>query len=429
MIQHHSFSNATWKTSFLLSLLIAIAAQFQISLFDASFRISVGIICIPVFLFLFDDISLPAITFFSGGAVFLSRVLQYLIEQNTFDGALVSCFPEMFFYITYGLLLTLFARRRRTFFKRFSDFFYFILMDYAANFVELLLRSNVSAFHIFTQASILLIAVIRSCIIWLFLSLLQRYHLVLLKQEHAERYQKLMLLISKLNGEVIWMKKNTELIENTMNTSYRLFHELKRVEADEELTKTALSVAKDIHEIKKEYNLILRGISDALDMNVQDEGMYMREILHIVESSFHGSPLLEHRSFELLTDFPPKLYTDKHYFFMSIFRNLFTNALEAAEEDSNVVIQLKIHEQDGNYLIEICDNGPGIAKEDLPEIFHPGFSTKINYSTGEISRGLGLNLVQDLITSQLHGSICVASSPGNTTFTIQIPKNELEANS
>ena len=80
-------------------------------------------------------------------------------------------------------------------------------------------------------------------------------------------------------------------------------------------------------------------------------------------------------------------------------------------------------------MIEICDNGPGIAKEDLPEIFHPGFSTKINYSTGEISRGLGLNLVQDLITSQLHGSICVASSPGNTTFTIQIPKNELEANS
>ena len=77
------------------------------------------------------------------------------------------------------------------------------------------------------------------------------------------------------------MKKNTELIENTMNTSYRLFHELKRMEADEELTKTALSVAKDIHEIKKEYNLILRGISDALDMNVQDEGMYMREILHM----------------------------------------------------------------------------------------------------------------------------------------------------
>ena len=62
---------------------------------------------------------------------------------------------------------------------------------------------------------------------------------------------------------------------------------------------------------------------------------------------------------------------------MSIFRNLFTNALEAAAEDSNVVIQLKIHEQDGNYLIEICDNGPGIAKEDLPEIFHPGFSTKL----------------------------------------------------
>ena len=169
--------------------------------------------------------------FFSGGAVFQEFFNIYLNEE-AFDGALISCFPEMFFYITYGLLLTLFTHRRHTFFKRFPDFFYFILMDYAANFVELLFRSNVSAFHISTQTSILLIAVIRSCIIWLFLSLLQ-YHLVLLKQEHAERYQKLMLLISKLNGEVIWMKKNTELIENTMNTSfYRLFHELKRMEAE-----------------------------------------------------------------------------------------------------------------------------------------------------------------------------------------------------
>lgn len=429
MIQRHSLSKTTLKTSFLLSLLIAVAAQFQISLFDTSFRISIGIVCIPVFLFLFDDISLPAITFFSGGTVFFSRILLYMFEQGTLEGSIINCFPEMFFYITYGLLLTLLTRRKTTLFKRWTDIFYFILMDYAANSVELLLRTTVSNFHFSTQASIILIAVLRSSIIWIFVSLLQRYHLVLLKQEHAERYQKLMLLISKLSGEVIWMKKNTTLIEETMNTSYRLFHELKRTGTDEELTKTALSVAKDIHEIKKEYTLILRGISDALDMNVQDEGMYMREILRIVESSYHGSPLLKNRTFELQAECPPKLYTDKHYFFMSIFRNLITNALEAAKESSDVIIRCRIFEQDPDYMIEVSDNGPGISKEDLKEIFHPGFSTKINYATGEVSRGLGLNLVQDLITNQLHGTIRAASEPGNTVFTIQIPKKELEGNS
>ena len=83
-------------------------------------------------------------------------------------------------------------------------------------------------------------------------------------------------------------------------------------------------------------------------------------------------------------------------------------------------------EEADDYLFLIQDNGPGIPPENLPFIFSPGFSTKINFNTGEVNRGLGLNLVKDMIENQFHGNISVESTPGSTTFSIRIPKSELE---
>ena len=91
-----------------------------------------------------------------------------------------------------------------------------------------------------------------------------------------------------------------------------------------------------------------------------------------------------------------------------------------------MILTFTQREEEGNYRFEITDNGPGILRENLTQIFNPGFSTKINFQTGEISRGLGLNLVEDVVKNQLHGSIWVKSQPGETTFYLSIPKKQLE---
>ena len=77
------------------------------------------------------------------------------------------------------------------------------------------------------------------------------------------------------------MDKNTTLIEQTMNTSYHLYEQLKNSPALEEQARSALAVSKDIHEIKKEYLLIMRGISEVLDQEVKSDGMYLDEILNV----------------------------------------------------------------------------------------------------------------------------------------------------
>ena len=194
---------------------------------------------------------------------------------------------------------------------------------------------------------------------------------------------------------------------------------------DPELSQDALAVAKDIHEIKKEYLLILRGISEALDLNLQDGGMTLTDILVLLEDTLTAAAHEKGKELTFEKEFSNDIFTDKHYFLLSIFRNLFTNALEASEKES-VTLTFTQKEDGEDYTFIIQDNGPGIPSENLPLVFMPGFSTKINFNTGEVNRGLGLNLVKDIIENQFHGRIYAESEPGNTAFHIRIPKTELE---
>ena len=124
-------------------------------------------------------------------------------------------------------------------------------------------------------------------------------------------------------------------------------------------------------------------------------------------------------------EYQKNFYTSSHYALLSIFRNLFVNALEASKTDT---VNLSVTEviEDGQAIFTVTDDGPGIPPEYIGEVFKTGFSTKINFQTGEVSRGLGLNLVQDLVEGELHGTIGLTSVPGRTVFTICIPLNELE---
>jgi two-component system cell cycle sensor histidine kinase/response regulator CckA len=75
----------------------------------------------------------------------------------------------------------------------------------------------------------------------------------------------------------------------------------------------------------------------------------------------------------------------------------------------------------GRYaMVEVTDNGPGIAAELLPHIFEPFFTTKLEAG----GTGLGLATVQGII-GQLGGQMEVESTPGQgTTFRILLPRHE-----
>lgn len=407
------------------SIFIILLAQINLDIFASNFRVSMGVMLLPVLIFLYQKIAILPVTLLAGVGVYLSRVLLQALRHPFTPQLWMDFFPELIFYLIYGGLFYLYFRYRDYKLPHDNCYIALFFMDYLANLSELLCRLQLGTFVPSLQINILLVALIRTVIIWAVCTGLSQYKFLLISTEHAHRYQRLILLISKLNSEVIWMHKNTAMIEDTMAKSYRLFSRMQEENVDPALSQCALNVAKDIHEVKKEYLMILRGISEALDLNLRDGDMSLSDILTVL----HNSLILLCSEKNIKLDFHSHIQTnfktDKHYFLLSIFRNLFTNAVEASQSGS-VLLQFSQQETDTDHLFEISDNGPGIPEENLEHIFAPGFSTKINFSTGEISRGLGLNLVEDAVKNQFHGSIRVESRPGKTTFFIAIPKQQLE---
>nr|WP_231707413.1 sensor histidine kinase [Arthrobacter sp. zg-Y919] len=101
---------------------------------------------------------------------------------------------------------------------------------------------------------------------------------------------------------------------------------------------------------------------------------------------------------------------------VTIIGNLLDNAFDAAEH--SVVLQLGCG--DGQLLIDVQDDGPGVDPSILEHIFEQGFSTK-ELAEGRLrtGRGIGLALVRQAVT-RLGGSIRVLGGPG-ACFSVELP--------
>ena len=93
--------------------------------------------------------------------------------------------------------------------------------------------------------------------------------------------------------------------------------------------------------------------------------------------------------------------------------NLLINAFQAVGDQGH--IRLRSREEDGDVLIEIADDGPGIPPEDLERIF------EFYYTTKEEGTGLGLSIAQRIV-HQHAGTLSVDSQQGEgTRIAIRLP--------
>jgi signal transduction histidine kinase len=107
--------------------------------------------------------------------------------------------------------------------------------------------------------------------------------------------------------------------------------------------------------------------------------------------------------------------------FQQISVNLIVNALEAYKGkdiiSSERIVSVNI-EQNSRYLsIEVLDHGGGIAKDQLPKLFEPFYTTKSGAGLG-----LGLVIVNRYVTQNFGGYIRVTSGPvSGTRFMVKLP--------
>ncbi len=103
-----------------------------------------------------------------------------------------------------------------------------------------------------------------------------------------------------------------------------------------------------------------------------------------------------------------------------IFTNLFLNALDAMSPSGRGRLVVRIETTVTQLVVEVEDDGPGIAPEHIGRIFEPLFSTKL----GAGGTGLGLSISSD-IAARHGGRIMVESDSSRhtgATFRVELPR-------
>jgi len=106
--------------------------------------------------------------------------------------------------------------------------------------------------------------------------------------------------------------------------------------------------------------------------------------------------------------------------FGQVLLNLFSNTKEAfslhnVEKKS---INIEVSETSEEVTVSFLDNAGGIAKDILPKIFDPYFSTK-RFKEGS---GIGLYMSKMIVENSMHGRFGVENTNNGAKFTITLPK-------
>jgi two-component system sensor kinase FixL len=121
----------------------------------------------------------------------------------------------------------------------------------------------------------------------------------------------------------------------------------------------------------------------------------------------------------------PPLVVDRHKL-LQILINLLSNARHALADsprtDKQLTIRVRPAPEPRLVLIEVADNGAGIAPENLSRMFTQGFTTKKH------GHGFGLH-ISALAALEMKGRLtCASPGPGQgATFTLELPLEDPEA--
>jgi len=110
---------------------------------------------------------------------------------------------------------------------------------------------------------------------------------------------------------------------------------------------------------------------------------------------------------------------DKERMFQ-VVSNLIVNSINYGKKGGQTTVSF--YDMDNRILVEIKDNGIGIAQEDLPRIFERFFRADKSRSREQGGTGLGLAIVKHIIEAH-HQRINASSKPGKgTSFTFTLEK-------
>lgn len=109
-----------------------------------------------------------------------------------------------------------------------------------------------------------------------------------------------------------------------------------------------------------------------------------------------------------------------------MLRNLVTNAVKFSPDGGQVTV--RAHSEGESVVIEVQDEGIGIAPEEVERIFDEFYRTAAARKSGITGTGLGLPIVKSVVERH-GGDIAVDSAPGRgSTFRVRLPTSSPPGN-
>ena len=157
-------------------------------------------------------------------------------------------------------------------------------------------------------------------------------------------------------------------------------------------------------------DLLTLGKSKTAERRSVELGPTLEPVVRLMESTARK------RQIEVAATFDsdvPSVWADPDQL-KQIIVNLLLNAIETSAPGGHVRLEVQPAAA-GNVVLEVRDDGPGIAADQLENIFHPFFTTK------ETGTGLGLALVHQMVVEH-GGEITVESEVGRgSAFRVTLP--------
>lgn len=188
---------------------------------------------------------------------------------------------------------------------------------------------------------------------------------------------------------------------------------------------------KEISEkISKTSYKMIDIIKNLLELNAVESGKIQTQfayvdltiVLNNVVSDAQLNANAKQQTINLINNFEQyPAYIDRKLL-TQILDNLVSNAIKFTHKGKNIFIELI--DDENYYTIVVQDEGVGISKEDIPNMFHKFSKLSSKPTDGEDSTGLGLSIVKQLVEI-MNGTISVESEVGvGTKFFVRFNRHQ-----
>ena len=401
------------STIIIIIILTAIMGEFKLSPYEFStFRLGLGSITFFL-LILLTNVPVLVTGLMTGLFLLLFRtIIDAMTINDTLLNLLILNVPACLYYIVFAFFVDKLALRKLKEFP-FQLGIYGAAFELLSNIVEqymyvLLIKAS---FISWKQFLILIaVAILRSFFV------VGIYSSITIN-EQKKKMQEMLSMQTNLYTETLYMQHTMHLVEQVTADSFLLYKQLR--ETDHMLSTEALRISSEMHEVKKNTQRIVAGLSTLME-DPKKSSYSIMQLLNFAIHTHKSYSTYLHKEIDFNLIGFTKCFTKQYLAILSILNNVLSNAVEAISEKGDII--LHVEETDHELRIIIKNNGPTISPQNISVLFDAGFTTKFDQN-GNASTGIGLYHVQSIIKS-MGGTIHVTSDE-MTTFYLTINKQFL----